>query len=431
MALSYAVTNFAARSGTGTQAVAHGLGTTPQAAIIFGSYATSNTGSVHDQSGLLFLGWYDGTNYAAASAQFWDQYGSTNTHSNYDTDEIIQVIQSQDSTTDEANVSSWDGTNVTLNWALRGDNTLWQCVLVTMDGLDMAESDSTNVANDSTTTTAQEADAVIAMTVHRTPPGSGFIDDTGGLSIGFVENDGSTYPLLGAQFHARTARPSGEPQGALSWGVATDTLGAVGGWYNGSVDLHNIDAFSASNFTWNQAKGSGTTNGVGTLSLAMPAGKAISIGKETSPNSTGNQGYTGVGFKPGLVIFLYTNRDAEDTEATNTYSGTFAGGIGLGATDGTNTWTVSTHDDNNNGTPDPGSVCDSLAIKILLDDGSGVDSEADFVSFDSDGFTLNWTTADATTNYQWGYIAFEEEGVAGPATAVKDVLGGGLIPTAR
>ena len=102
--------------------------------------------------------------------------------------------------------------------------------------------------------------------------------------------------------------------------------------------------------------------------------------------STGNQAYTGWGFQPKATIFFVTPQTALG------YRAGMSLGIGF-ATDATHRACIAATSDDNVGTSAAGRYSNDLAVIIQSGSGSSLLSGADFVTNDSDGLTLNWTTA--------------------------------------
>jgi hypothetical protein len=112
------------------------------------------------------------------------------------------------------------------------------------------------------------------------------------------------------------------------------------------------------------------------------------VGTFTSPASTGSFAVTGVGFKPkGLIIF--SGLSSNSTTATSMF----------GAADSTSQFSVFA---TSNSTSFRRAIATSILNVISTTDGS-TSAAASLSSFDSDGFTLNFTTAAASTFY---YMAF-------------------------
>lgn len=114
------------------------------------------------------------------------------------------------------------------------------------------------------------------------------------------------------------------------------------------------------------------------------------VGSLTQPTSAGSQVITGLGFQPKLIIFFPTNQTA-DGDAADLY-------IGSGCTDGTNSRSHSGNSRNNVNPAVAKSTSSTTACIVIIESAGGTSTvaSANLTSFDSDGFTLNWTTADAT-----------------------------------
>ena len=111
------------------------------------------------------------------------------------------------------------------------------------------------------------------------------------------------------------------------------------------------------------------------------------VGSLAQPSSTGNQAITGVGFKPIAVIFFANTSTADGSIADEQVM------MGM-ATSSANRATVSGGHANSS-TNQYRSHNAGKCIALISTTGS-VLSSADFVSMDSDGFTINWSNADAT-----------------------------------
>ena len=121
-----------------------------------------------------------------------------------------------------------------------------------------------------------------------------------------------------------------------------------------------------------------------------------SVGTSTSPTSTGTKAVTGVGFEPKVVIPF---------GVPNTSSGAVGTSLGgLGCSDGTNQAAISLGSANGITTSQTFRRHTNAKSFTWTVNSSTVGEEAALSSFDSDGFTLNWTTASATA-YILNHIA--------------------------
>lgn len=126
----------------------------------------------------------------------------------------------------------------------------------------------------------------------------------------------------------------------------------------------------------------------------------VKTGQITSPTSTGSTAFTGVGFQPKAII-LYTTM-------TNSFTGA-NGMFGFGAgKDSTHRWATSIDVDDSNFWGGVRNYKSTQVISIYNNTGNGTGTlylEGDLVSLDSDGFTINFTTVQASGKVI-NYIAF-------------------------
>jgi hypothetical protein len=118
----------------------------------------------------------------------------------------------------------------------------------------------------------------------------------------------------------------------------------------------------------------------------------VAVGTIAAKTTTGNEPYTGVGFQP-TALMLFAGKwstDQLDTSTNGAFTFGFAtssaarGAVGERSRNGSNPQ-VSRHRQS------------TSKVAVSLTD-AGVFTEADLVSFDSDGFTLNYTTAGGTAD---------------------------------
>lgn len=119
---------------------------------------------------------------------------------------------------------------------------------------------------------------------------------------------------------------------------------------------------------------------------------SIATGQISITNSTGNKSYTGVGFQ-GKAIILFGNR-----MDLNTFQANMQGFIGF-ATSSTARFALALAGDDNQTTIQEGRTgSETQVIRQIADATSpSIGLQADFVSFDADGFTINVTTAPGFT----------------------------------
>lgn len=149
-------------------------------------------------------------------------------------------------------------------------------------------------------------------------------------------------------------------------------------------------SFDSDGFTLNFTTAGGTADALYYIALRGPRFKVSSFNQATS---TGNQALTGAGFTPKASLALSANNTAANDDATNANAQ-----LSLGAATGTSSrgciWAGET--DAVSPTQADRNLDRTKLIRMIAPNTLTVNAAADHVSFDSDGQTVNWTTADAT-----------------------------------
>ncbi|HJT67764.1 MAG TPA: hypothetical protein VJ749_15000 [Pyrinomonadaceae bacterium] len=130
--------------------------------------------------------------------------------------------------------------------------------------------------------------------------------------------------------------------------------------------------------------GSSSSMIVSYLALGGDALTNVKTGAASAKTSTGNQSYTGVGFQPTALIVFAGKFSTSPLDQSTNGSGLFGFATSSSAR-GTVAWR------NQNGSNPQVAKHRQSTQRILST--TTTFTEADFVSFDSDGFTLNYTTA--------------------------------------
>lgn len=135
------------------------------------------------------------------------------------------------------------------------------------------------------------------------------------------------------------------------------------------------------------------------------ADPVVKQGNFTKRTSTGSQAVTGLGFQPKAVVFYWT---LQTTAGTSGATGQFWGqGFATGAS---NERALSVWDEDQTaiGTTDSGRATYNNASIVMQGDDGAAAGVADLTSLDSDGFTLNWSTANSSP-YIIYYYAFSQD----------------------
>jgi len=146
--------------------------------------------------------------------------------------------------------------------------------------------------------------------------------------------------------------------------------------------------------------------------IALKGGQ-YKTGSFNQATTTGNQSVTGVGFQPDGVLFQSSNTGASLVATTPSR---LSFGIGVSAAEQGSMWSGVA----NGLTAVADSDLDRTAcLKMWTEGTPTLNAEMDFVSNDADGFTVNNTTADATSR-QVLYFAFGDTDVAPPVPSSFD-----------
>ena len=149
------------------------------------------------------------------------------------------------------------------------------------------------------------------------------------------------------------------------------------------------------------------------------------VGALTLPTSTGNNGHTGVGFTPQVVVMGMHFGTSHIVEG-----GTSVAGISqyVGMADGTEEHCIGINVEDDEATTDTGSMADDSMVSTN-DEGGAAEHTGTLTSFDSDGWTVNYSAAPVA--YVGWWLAIEDPDAGAPTTTIRDVIGMGIVPFAR
>src|SRR2546427_9996471 len=124
---------------------------------------------------------------------------------------------------------------------------------------------------------------------------------------------------------------------------------------------------------------------------------SVDVGSFTKNSTTGNQTVNHSLGETPVALILWTA-----SETSESFSSTFQFGMGL--TDGTNNRSAAGSSEDNKSSSVTSRRLATKALTIV-DYSQGTVAEADLSSWNSTGFTLNWTTNTASTGYVVHYLA--------------------------
>lgn len=384
-----AVVHQAAPTATGTQDyTSSGFGT-PVAAMFFVSKAT--TANTDTDEAAQCVGWTDGTTDCALAGQSEHNQASSNTDGGpYSTHCILMMDIGATTTEGSAVFSAWITDGVRINW----DNALGSAYLVTcvLFGGDItaAHADVINLgtgtsALDQTAPGFQPNVVIAGCSPNRAVSTPGINNQ---FSFGLAHDDGAGTTTQRHYFWwSRDGRASGQCFAAYD---ATSVLGdyATALTQNWEATLSDFDANGFS------VTPSASAGGTSMLYLALACEEAAVI-SSASGSGTGNKSFTGSGFTPDALLAIGCQLTAASptSNAEPAESWSYGVAVGTGASD---EYAISVLDDDGAATTDTQSRHDTKTLYQASDTGTAV-CAATFVSFDSDGYTLNYAT-NATTD---------------------------------
>lgn len=393
MGLSAYVGSLTQPAATGNQSIT-GVGFQPKLIIFFYNDLTSSTVT----NTIL----REGYGAATSSSARWVNCGytpsaSTSQYVSFRNDACIDYVNSGLGTDGRADLVSLDADGFTINWSTT-DATARLVNFIAFAGSDITNvkvgtfTTSTTTGNQGITGIGFQPDSIIfpslygsttalsnaVNTANRNSIGFGISSSNRGFSVSRNQNNGST------EFAGRYQRTD------KIWALFSGTSAAL--VTEGDLVSMDSDGFT---INWTTNSGSARIN----FYVAIKGGQ-FKIGTFNQSTSTGNQTVTGVGFQPSGVILSSVNAASSSSLQTPkrfsfgaASSSSARAAIWNGVADGGTTSLVSQ------------SLNQAKVLEMLTESTPTLTTSADFVSNNSDGFTINNTTTDATAR-EVLYFAF-------------------------
>lgn len=392
MGVTVAVARVGCNTSTGTQDITTTDlgGLTPKAAILIVSTGITDGSVVNHAS--LSVGATDGTNQWATTTLARNGQTTSDTWSRAATTRLLtQLSTSSGNLVADAAFDSFISEGIRINWTDASPNA-YLLTVIFFAGTDLSVLAGTVDAvtpdqTETTVTTTFEPDTVFFAGVGLTSFGN---TSTAGMypQFGFANNDpGGIQQAVVA--HNSVDNNSGA---ACEGAIYTDRIGAIvsGGSLSRSYEL---SAFTSSAF---KVKVHGSTNQVfGYLALNFGGKAEAYVGTVASPTSTGNAAVTGVGFEPQAVVLAPSHLSSSATVQTSV---TNVMATGLTAFTATAAFSTVVADEDASATTDSQAVSDNVPLILPLPNGTAGLSTTTY-SLDSDGYTLNYGTVQASGRY--------------------------------
>lgn len=389
------VVKFTTRTTTGNQTITGDLGgATPKAALFF---TTSHTlaGDPGSTGNLIIgIGATDGASQWCCGGFAADNASTSNTSRFARTTACLTGVNSASAEFYRAAFSSFGADSITINFDV-ATATGRECICVLFGGADFsAKVGTTGTSNSSVSGLSFAPTAVLFGSFNNNFTGTA--QDDCHLGFGAAVDDGS---LTNRSMDYYSDDASANENSRMYFSTA-----AYGRTRNTTGDLQGggaVTAFASDGFTYTV-----TANGSGYLALGGVDAKLVTF---TTPTSTGNSTITTTGITPFAVIGAVTSLNAADTDEIETANSTGGGFFAFTASED-GAISFSADDD-----ADPTNTNNDCKAHALMGGIGGTGPQAivaDFTSFQADGFTLNYTTVNATSRYGWA-LAFGSAGDAG------------------
>jgi hypothetical protein len=380
MALSSFVGSFTANTGTGNQSIT-GVGFQPKALLFFMNSKTSDGSEATAQR--CFGMAVSSTSRAAIAGVSLDNNATVpNADRRHDDTKCLSLIDASQVVIFAADLVSMDADGFTVNITTAATAHIVNFIALGGDDLTNVAikrwTSATSTGNQGVTGVGFQPDCLINMTniASGAPPAN---NTAAFFTIGF----GKSSSQRGVMHETMGDNILGNDQRTQKTAQFIDAQNSGSTFF--VADLVSLDA---DGFTVNWGTANGTARYLYALCLK---GGQFKIGSFNQETGTGNKATTGIGFQPtGLILasFNNTSSTAIIANARNSFgagsSSSARGSIWNGATASANPTIIDKDLDR------------TKIIKMLTEGTPTLNAAADLVSLDSDGFTLNWTTADAT-----------------------------------
>lgn len=392
-------------------------GYTPIACMVVASrHYTPNDGG-GTVNATLSIGFHDGTNGRFQCATSENNVGTSDVYRDQGTGSVLKIISVTGGTAIEATLTAFHTNGATFNFSAydnAGTNMrFWVMYFFGEDASAFCGTQALGTGTSILDITAPGFQPDFVLCAHSNGANASAIENFFGISFGILSNDGSDTQNYVSWAEADAVAAGGQPSqiistlynlGQQSTGAATEAYHLTG------------SAFDASGFSETPSASAGSDD---MNYLAIKLGVTCRLIDITSPTATGNQSYTSAAPGPQAVITVGTNLESYDTSQFNTG---LAGGIGICAFTRTQAWgTVSRI-----AVADPtncSNETNAYALRWPLSTSLSTGCVASFVSMNNDGFTLNWTTVQATGKKGFAFIIGQGDGkgAVGVANTVAGV----------
>ena len=375
-----------ANTSTGNQTFTYSLDSAPTLALIFVGQATADDTATDEM--IASIGACSSS--AERAIAFYAEHNNTTTNSGRKavSDGVILLVTNSGAQDGKASFVSMDETQLVINWsdAPSAARIIEVWLFAGAEGyVGTAAVNATQNASTTVTPGFQIEDDTLLFVFGNgrgIPNTSGNTDAIYSLGVGY--HNGSSIVQATASQLQDDAQATSVSAGRMTASYISGIPGTGGGWI-WAQELTNI---TSTTFDLTTREGAvGTAADVFVAAVKFDAAQTY-VGTLSTPTSTGDQAYSGFGFRPGWVGLFSTMFAALDTS----YTDGSAGAIGVGAGDsGGSEASMAWASEDNAATSNTQSIADGKLLNTPQHDGS-TGFVATLTSLDSDGFTADFST---------------------------------------
>ena len=371
-----------------------GVGFQPKAVIFFWTSRQTAVGfNGRDNMGIGFA--TSSTNERAVSIAEDDNANTSNAgRRKSDTNMIVTLDDGDPTLGAQAELTSFNADGFTINWTTNNNRALY-IYYIAIGGTDITNAlagafpSNTGVGNQLVTGLGFQPDFVMFLSGFTGANDTDLSDSQ--LSLGYAESSAAMGAIVTGSTDNRNGNDRKRSQQRTSACILLLRSNVT--QQDAIADFVSMDA-DGFRINWSNAPAAATP----IFYLALKGGR-YNVGSFDQATVLGNQSVTGVGFQPSGLMMAIFNKIAQagiiaDNEMSigAAQSSTARGSIWGEAQNGVDPSQANNYTNN--------------AVAMTMATGPAtINAQTDFVSFDSNGFTLNWTTVDATARQILYWVA--------------------------
>lgn len=392
--------SFQAQGSTGTQTIS-GVGFTPSAVLFYWTdQATEGTDTVGDNA-TIGIGFTSGTSNERAVSTWTETVGTSDTGQYNSVTSMIAVQNGLNGTLlNIAELDSFNSDGFVVNWTTANATQhiihflAFNSAVVT-NAIAETFSLTTGTGNLSVTNAGfQPSFVMFASTATSTSAVNG---PEAQIMVGAAQSSSAEWVTT---FRSEDAQGTSDTCIRQSIVASIAFIEHDGNAVN-ATDCDQMDAladftqFTSNGFDLNKSDAPAVAHNVFYLALA---GTSFAVGNLTAPTSAGTQTVNSLSFQPDGLFFA-----GFGIAATTAVTANLLGGVSYGSVASTSASTaqgavaITDVDADTSPDPDPRTVTSAVYTEIETAT-PNQEAEADLVSMNADGFTLDWTNVDETAN---------------------------------